>query len=267
MSKVKLTIILLVVLLFVGLCAFLLISNSQASTSDAFIETEKFAVNAQDSGKVKDVFVKPDENVTAGQLLAEIEVVETVSPAENKEDTIETFKTKLEEAEENHTNFAMMYKDGVISQQEYDESLEKLVSARNSYNNAKSKDNLKPVTTVVIKKVYAPADGVVAVSYIDKGEETVQNNPIVLLDTDNPKITAYFNPKYKEDLHVGADVLIKSDKYKGKVFEGVIEQIASEPEMHADKKSLVIPVTIKFKSHMSGYSFDKNQSLSVSLKR
>lgn len=268
MNKKNLIISLCSVVLLGGIGAGVFYSiNNTVATADAVIESEKVAVNAQDNGKVKDLFVKPNQNVSTGQLLAEIEVEQQISAEAVKKDSIEVSKRNLQEAEENHTNFAMMYKDGVISQQEYDESLEKLESARDAFKTAQFKTPVKPSVTTITKRVYSPKDGTVSINFVDKGENAVKNNPIVLLDTDNPKITAYFNPKFKDDLHVGAFVNIKSAKYKGKVFEGMIEKISPEPEMHVDKKSQVIPVTIVFKSNMSGYVFDKDQTLSVSLKK
>ena len=103
--------------------------------------------------------------------------------------------------------------------------------------------------------------------FIDKGENAVKDNPIVLIDTDKPKLVAYFDTKFRENLSVGSAVIIKPNNFNGKVFGGIIESIAAEPEMSADKNSQVIPVTIRFNSNMNGYSFDKNQSFSVKLKK
>ena len=273
MSKKKLIILLsvLILILLLGGGTFIWLNLNTVATNDAVIESEKVPVNAEVSGKVKDIFVKPNQAVSSGQLVAEIEIQQTVvAPAASRENMIESSKKKLQEAEENHTNFAIMYKDGIISQQEYDESLEKLAAAKEDYENnlnGKTQSNSKTMVTTVTKKVYAPKDGTISINFIVKGENAVKNNPIVLIDTDKPKLIAYFNPKFRDELAVGQTVDIKPNNYNGKIFEGVIENIASEPEISADKNSQVIPVTIKFNSNMNGYSFEKNQSFTVSLKR
>ena len=274
MSKNNKLIVLLsvLVILIIG-CGILvwLINADTVATSEAVIESEKIPVNAELSGKPKDIFVKPNQIVSTGQLVAEIEVQQTVAaPAVSQKEMIESSKKKLEEAEENHTNFAIMYKDGIISQQEYDESLEKLASAKEDYENnvsGKIQPLSKTTVTTVTKKVYAPKDGTVSINFIDKGENAVKDNPIVLIDTDKPKLVAYFDTKFRENLSVGSAVIIKPNNFNGKVFGGIIESIAAEPEMSADKNSQVIPVTIRFNSNMNGYSFDKNQSFSVKLKK
>ena len=270
MNKKKIFILTSVVIIVIalGCCgAFWAFKTNAVITNDAVIEPEQIAINATDNGKIKDIFVKPDEEVESGQLVAEIEIKKTISqPVAKTKDTVEVSQKKLEDAEENHTNFAMMYKDGVISQQEYDKSLEQLEDAKKAVAEAKTPVKQKSVVSVVTKKVYAPKDGTIALSYVTKGETATKDKPLLLLDTENPKIIAYFNPKFQENLKVGNDVQITCEKYKGKTFEGVIEAISTEPEISVDKKSSVIPVTIRFKNGTAGYDFDKNMHLSVSLK-
>lgn len=257
-----------------------LYNSSYVSTKDAMVEPDFIAVEAESSGKIKDVLVKPNEKVTRGQLLAEIEVTEKLGSSEEKQsqtDTalnMKTSKTKLNEAEENYKRFALMYKDGVIAQEEYDRSLKQLTDAQKEYENAlKASENSSKTSKAVVKtnittsKVYAPKDGVVSLSYVNKGEPAVKDKPVVLLNSNNPKVTAYFNPKYAEFLKKGQEVNICLKKYPLKNFTGVIDSVGSEPEMDSAKQSLVIPVQIIFKDDLNGYMIKQGQSVQVKLKK
>ena len=183
-------------------------------------------------------------------------------------------KEKLNNAEENYKHFAIMYKDGVIPQEEYDRSLNQLTKAQDDYEKAveaSDSGNTKKKTfvkkNVSTSKVYAPKDGVVSLSYLNKGETAVKDKPVVLLDSNRPKVTAYFNPKHAGDLKVGKEVNIRIKNYGSKKFTGVIDAVGTEPEMDARNKSLVIPVQISFKDDLNGYTIEKGQPVQVRFKK
>lgn len=279
MSK-KVIVISIVTAAVLAISGTVLYKSSFISTNDAVIEPDFIAVDAGNSGKVKDVFVKPDQNVTRGQLIAEIEVVENVIlPEQNKDKAdpavnLKNSKAKLNEAEENYKHFAIMYKDGVIPQEDYDRSLNQLTDAQKNYENAlkSAKDASKTSTSVVktnvtTSKVYAPKDGVVSLSYINKGENAVKDKPIVLMNSNKPKVTAYFNPKFAQSLKSGQEVNIHLKKYPLKKFAGIIDSVGSEPEMDSAKQSLVIPVQITFKDELNGYTIKQGQPVQVTLKK
>lgn len=266
---------LLTITAIIGASGIYAYNSSFVSSNDAVIEPDFIAVDAENSGKVKNIFVKPEQNVTRGQVLAEIEVVENVVvPAKVKSGSdVNATKAKLNDAEENYKHFAIMYKDGVIAQEEYDRSLNQLTKAQDDYEKAlqtsvtvqKQKSVVK--TNVTTSKVYAPKDGVVSLSYLNKGETAVKDKPIVLLDSNKPKVTAYFNPKYANELKIGQEVDIHMKKYPAKRFTGVINAVGTEPEMNTEKQSLVIPVQITFKDDLNGYALAKGQPVQVKFRK
>ena len=69
---------LLTITAIIGASGIYAYNSSFVSSNDAVIEPDFIAVDAENSGKVKNIFVKPEQNVTRGQVLAEIEVVENV---------------------------------------------------------------------------------------------------------------------------------------------------------------------------------------------
>lgn len=276
----KVIVISVVAALVLAVSGTVLYKSSIISTNDAVIEPDLVAIDAENSGKVKDVFVKPNQNVSRGQIIAEIEVVESVVQPEKINDkaasavNLKASKAKLNEAEEKYRHFAIMYKDGVVAQDEYDRSLNQLTDAQKEYENAlkiskeASKTSTSEVkTNITTSKVYSPKDGIVSISYVNKGEPAIKDKPIVLLNSDKPKVTAYFNPKYAQSLKLGQEVYIHLNKYPIKKFTGVIDSVGSEPEMDSAKQSLVIPVQITFKDELKGYKVKHGQTVQVTLKK
>lgn len=268
--------LLIIAAILAGGVGFWTYNTSFVYTNDAVIEPDFVPVEASTSGKIKNIFVKPDQNVIRGQVIAEIEVVENVvitQPADGVK-AVSVQKEKLNDAEENYKHFAMMYKDGVIPQEEYDHSLNQLTKAQEDYEKAVEasssvSNSAKTIvkTNVSTSKVYAPKDGVVSLSYLNKGETAMKDKPVVLLDSNRPKVTAYFNPKFAGDLKVGKEVNIRIKQYPSKKFTGVIDFVGTEPEMDAKNKSLVIPVQITFKDELNGYSLEKGQPVQVRFKK
>lgn len=266
MNKYKVSVISVIIILLGVLCGFAVINfkDKDINAADAYLTSNRYEVDGFDKGTVKSVLVKKDDAVKKGQLLAEISLAATQNASSQKADSSAVFKTKLDEAEQNHTNAALMYKDGVISQHEYDKSLEKLVAARNSYENSKAQSSSKP--TPIIKKIYSPVDGVVEIDYIKKGDDISKGKNLFLIDTDELKIMAYFEAKYKKSLKTGSKVVITNDKYEGETFDGEIEFVNETPKSHKDMKSKVYLAVIKFDNDNT-HPFDKKQQVSVSLKR
>lgn len=268
--------LLIIAAILAGGVGFWTYNTSFVYTNDAVIEPDFVPVEASTSGKIKNIFVKPDQNVIRGQVIAEIEVVENVvitQPADGVK-AVSVQKEKLNDAEENYKHFAMMYKDGVIPQEEYDHSLNQLTKAQEDYEKAVEasssvSNSAKTIvkTNISTSKVYAPKDGVVSLSYLNKGETAMKDKPVVLLDSNRPKVTAYFNPKFAGDLKVGKEVNIRIKQYPSKKFTGVIDFVGTEPEMDAKNKSLVIPVQITFKDELNGYSLEKGQPVQVRFKK
>lgn len=266
MNKYKFSVISCIIILLGVLCGFAVINfkDKDINAADAYLTSNRYAVDGFDKGTVKSVLVKKDDAVKKGQVLAEILIASTADSSLQKSDSSAVLKTKLDEAEQNHTNAALMYKDGVISQHEYDKSLEKLVAARKLYKNSKAQSSIKP--TPIIKKIYSPVDGVVEIDYVKKGDDISKGKNLFLIDTDELKIMAYFETKYKKSLKTGSKVVIANDKYGDKTFDGEIEFVNDAPQSHKDMKSKVYLAVIKFDKDNT-HPFDKKQQVSVSLKR
>lgn len=262
MSKYKFFIILAAIIVLGGSFSFYVLRNfNTISAEKVMIDSEKITVNSEDNGTLTEIFVKPEEYVTSGQAVAEIQISQNNSTNDEQTQELSYSKQKLDEAENNYTKFAMMYKDGVVSKEEYDNSLKTLEAAKENYTKAKNNISANAQVQPVTKKIYAPENGTVSVNYIKKGEITTKNSPLILIKTAAPKITAYFDKKFQHQIKEGAQVSINIGGYEGKHFEGVIEKITGENTSNQTE------VLIRFTTDVSKIDFDNKNSISVTLKK
>lgn len=265
--------IIIIILLAAGI--FLYRAYEASTKTTAEITGAKVPVMVKTTGTVKDVFVTSNQKVNKGQLIAEIEVqTEPNKKQISKPKTnITAAKSNLNKAEENYTNAAMMYKDGVISQEAYDESLTKLTEAQEAYKSAETQGKIttpppSKAGLTKVEKVFAPNDGIIDSNYIiKKGDEAKQNNPLMYVSPAHPTVTAYVDDKTVNTLFNGQDVVITVKIMKDENFRGLVDDISFKPEIIEGYKTPVYRVIIKFRDNVAQMGFTSALPVSVKFQK
>lgn len=262
-NKINLVITVIVLMAAVAFGGFFLVQKSPKSyTAKVYPVIE--IIKTTDSGIVKNVTVNVGEAVKKGQLLAEIEtlteVKNTAMTINNTE--VPAAKVKLNKAEEEYTNAAFMYKDGVISQEDYDETLASLKTAQNAYQNAvwRSK-NIKQPANVTVKqstKIISPADGIVENIEIQNGTKVNKGDNLLQLTLNEKKITAYVDKSTSLKLSDGQQAGIQVPEYEGKTFKGTVSSINP-----AYNKNGIVEVSISFDNGGKTSEFSPTQNAKV----
>ena len=181
-----------------------------------------------------------------------------------------TFREVYENwSEDKYENAASMYKDGVISQEDYDDILAQLKTAQNAYKSAMrqlekagAETKILSKTPQVIKKVYAPADGEISKTLLEKGAKTTSGQDMILLTLNAMKVTAYVDKDTTFKLERGQNVLIKVPEYKNRMYNGSIEYIGQKSVNNAEAKDKY-PVFINFDSNINSSAFQASKNASV----
>lgn len=262
------SILILVILTGAGIY-FNKMNNQKTYSAIIYPEAESY-VKAMAEGNVKEVLVKPNEQVSKGQVLAvmEAESKESVKPvAEPQKINLTQMKSKLDKAEENYKNAALMYKDGVITQDDYDERLTTLKDAQSAYKTAVYKSKANPVQQVkkqpVSMKVFSPMDGVVNSTFVKSGDLVKSGDNMMLLSMKNKKVTAYVDKEASLKIKTGQGVLISVPGYEPKKFNGVVERVDNNPVTIADIAEPVYPVSISFDSKVDSSKFNTVGNVAV----
>lgn len=262
------SILILVILTGAGIY-FNKMNNPKSYSAIIYSEAESY-VKAMAEGNVKEVLVKPNEQVSKGQVLAvmEAESKENVKPvAEPQKINLTQMKSNLDKAEENYKNAALMYKDGVITQDDYDERLTTLKDAQSAYKTAVYKSKANPVQQVkkqpVSMKVFSPMDGVVNSTFVKSGDLVKSGDNMMLLSMKNKKVTAYVDKEASLKIKSGQSVLISVPGFEPKKFNGVVERVDNNPVTVADIAEPVYPVSISFDSKVDSSKFNTVGNVAV----
>lgn len=253
MNKKWIIFIVLLLLVLGGFVAYNKKKPETVETLNALINSESVSVQSPVVGKIKLIAVAQSQNVKKGQVLAE---VVTEVPVQQSVRTIEkTDVSPVKKSSSEYENAAMMYKDGVITQEEYDKRLQAL----NSPKSETAKTQSKQVLTSKITKIYAPIDGTVILNNFKVGDKVSKDTILAKVNSLHKDVTATFPATFKEKIVTDSVVTITVIKYPEKIFTGKIVEVL-EPDIKG------IPVKINFDDDVNGLDFQNGDSVIVKLK-
>ncbi len=249
------------------------IQETVSASGKIFPQTE-VKISSDVSGEIVELMVEEGDSVTAGQLLAKIDPdtyqsqvqrgVATVNSAKasqaNSRSQIESAKAQvaqieaqLQNAREIHERNDGLYKEGVVSEADYQLSLSNLraleanlVSAQANqesaaqsaqaaaFNVRSSEATLQELRTSLRRTtIYAPVDGVVSMLNVEQGERVV--GTIQMTGTEMMRIANLEAMEVRVEVSendiprvaVGNTVDVEVDAYTDRKFRGTVYQVAS----------------------------------------
>jgi HlyD family secretion protein len=212
------------------------------------------------SGEITELFVQEGDTVKAGQLLARIYadiytiqrdqanfgVEQSRSQVGNAKASLEALHAQMDQAQKSYDMQLALYKDKVISKNEFNAAEAAIKSAKANYD--AGVQSIKGVSASVQSAqatlsrankdlgrtaITAPMDGVVSLLNVKKGEKVAGNSfnigtemlRIANMDKIEVRVDVGENdiPKVK----LGDSAVVTIDAYGDKKFKGVVTQIAS----------------------------------------
>lgn len=257
MVSKKIIYLVLLVLLFVIFGVIISFNRSRpvsVETLNAHVIADTEDVTVGNLGKISNILISQYQDVKKGQVIAEVTVP---SPVQKKQ-----VKSKLQPAdkkqiEKDYEDAALMYKEGVISQDEYDKSIEN-IEAKQATDD-KEKDVAETKADRVIK-VYAPMDGKIVWGNLKVGDTVSKDVVIAKVNSSYKEVLAHFATAYSDNISIGDKAHIKLIKYPEKQFSGVVNSIGQP-----DKKGL--PITIIFEGETSDIDIINGDSAIVKLEK
>lgn len=256
MNKKCILLILVLLFIFAGIVIFNHKRPQSIETMSAFISSDSVSVQADDAGIVKSLPVKQLQKVQKGQVIAEIETKVTSTRPVKK---ITTVKNNSQNSQKEYENAAIMYKDGILSQEEYDKYVKKISSKEKKAKVVEQPRN-EVVVSSKITKIYAPIDGTVIINNLKEGDSIKKEAIVARVNSAHKEINAYFPTLNKDNLKSGNSVDIMVIKYPEKTFNGKIEEV-----MPADNKG--IPVRVVFENDTTSLDFQNGDSVIVKIKQ
>ena len=253
----KIALVFVIVLL---ICSGIYLVNEMKyeSTDDAYVENISVSVSPKVSGQIENVYIKDNQYVKAGELVATIDSADYKVKVDQAAANYEKIKynqsnakanliaaeSNIELAKKDLDRYKNLYDKGAVSKQTLD-------AAEVKYNNAKagltqaqqallSEDNKtvadadlanakaakdKAELDLSYTKIYAPQSGTVASRRVEKGMYVNVGSPLFSLVPDEVWVIANFKENQLRYMKPGQKVDIKIDTYPDHVFEGKIDSI------------------------------------------
>ena len=202
-----------IVVVGLALILYSILSNKDLETVSANVNIQTEQIAANFNGKIKELQFNTYDTVKTGDIIATIEVVQTEGECKNRT----AQQTKQKQAVAEYENAAIMYKDGVITQAQYDASLDKLRKTQDQMvcsGDAKHSENL-----------YAFNAGKIFYGEYKIGDEVQQDDIIAEISSGKPQIYAYFSPRKAKKIKLDMPAQITIVKYPEKKFTGLVKNI------------------------------------------
>lgn len=250
------------------------------STDDAFVEGRLVSIAPRVQGPVIKLLVDDNDEVKAGQLLVEIDpadyevklhqaeaklaeakaqlnvtekqIEEGGSNVQQSYADINSTKSRLDFATKDHKRYTDMYKEGIVSKQDFDNSnthyavaqanqkaaTEKSKALQSALESHKAKAEVVQAEIQKLEaeveqaklnlsytKIYAPQSGMVSARSVETGNYIQVGQPLMQIVPEQVWIIANFKEIQLTHIKKGQTVSIKIDTYPGKRFKGHVDSI------------------------------------------
>jgi len=270
----KIIILLLVVAIIGGFYAYLWNTNFKwhEETEDAYVNSHQNMVTSQLSGNIVKVLVDDTQTVKRGDLIAKIDDTDYLLTLESAKveleqsirkyyslnnnvsvssETVNAKKVDFQKNEVDYKRDTLLFKKGLISQENYDvvknnynQSKIQYAIAQNNFKNdkvqlasesikqhpdvAKSILNYqKAAINLARTNIYATFDGTIAKRAVSLGQKINENqNLFTIIDLNNAWIDANLKENQLKNLKIGQEVEIVSDVNK-QHYEGIVKGVSA----------------------------------------
>jgi membrane fusion protein (multidrug efflux system) len=229
------------------------------STDDAYVETTTVNVSPKVSGQIEEVYVKDNQFVNEGDLVAIIDDADYKIRLEQAEANYERLNFDQSNAQANLTasqsnielaakdleRYTILYEQGAVSKQTLDAAQVKYDNAKAGLTQAQqaifstgnettvADANLRTAKAAKDKaaldlsytKIYAPQSGTVSSRRVEKGMYVNAGSPLFTLVPENVWVVANFKENQLKGMKPGQAVDIKVDTYPNHIFKGKIDSI------------------------------------------
>ena len=256
--------------------SFLSTSVTATGTIEPVTEVE---VGTQVSGIVNKLYVDYNDEVKAGQLIAEMDKITLKAELDQAEIELATAKTEYEYQEKKYNRTKLLYEKELVSDSEYDEALYKYETARNSYKKSqaslvKVKRNLSYAT------ITSPIDGVVISRAVEEGQTVAAGFETPTLftiaaDLTQMQVIADIDEADIGQVAEGQRVEFSVDAYPEDIFTGTVQQVRLEATTTSNVVTYEVVITaynpdLKLKPGLTAnvtiYTMERENALSVPTK-
>jgi len=196
-------------------------------TSTGVVKSEvEVNITAQRTGKIAKLYVEEGDRVKAGDLIAELDTSEVGANLNKAKADLKKAEIDLHNASTEYKRKEALFKEELVTQQQFDDALKRLSIAEAELERAKAALDVAQLQ-YNYSFIKAPVNGVVSKRPVDVGD-TATPGPIIasVVDPDILYIKAPVDEADVSSVALGQTVKLTIDAYPGEIFYGRVIKIS-----------------------------------------
>lgn len=189
-------------------------------------------VGTQVTGIISNLMVDFNDQVTKGQLIAEIDKTVLQSELQSADATLASAKASYDYAAVNYERDKALYAEKLISDYEYQTSEKDYEVAKMAYQKSQA-DRVRAAKNLTYAEITSPIDGIVVSREVEVGQTVVSNMSVaslyVIADLDHMQVVGNVDEADIGQVKVGQNVSFTVDAYPEDTFEGTVTQVRISP--------------------------------------
>ena len=188
----------------------------------SFFPEDEVKVSAEVEGIIKKLSVDEGAIVKKGDLLLEIDDEKFLLEVEESDAMLTEALRKLDNSRATLNRMTSLYKEGVIGEQNYDDTKTQTLLIEANVENIKARLN-RFKKSLKDTRVMAPIDGVVSARTVSVGEYVKVGAELFKIVDSNPLKLAFTIPENNAgEIKIGQKVQVQSRAFPDQIFEGTI---------------------------------------------
>ncbi len=209
------------------------ISLSEMVTATGTMESvTSVDVGTQVTGIISSLFVDYNDEVTKGQLIAEIDKTVLQSELQSADATLASAKATYEYTKSNYERDKALHAEKLISDYEYQTSKKDYEVAKMAYEKGQA-DRVRAAKNLTYAEITSPIDGIVVSREVEVGQTVVSNMSVaslyVIADLDHMQVVGAVDEADIGQVKVGQHVSFTVDAYPDDTFTGTVTQVRINP--------------------------------------
>ncbi len=189
-------------------------------------------VGTQVTGIISNLFVDYNDEVTKGQLIAEIDKTVLQSELQSADATLASAKATYEYTKSNYERDKALHAEKLISDYEFQTSKKDFEVAKMAYEKGQA-DRVRAAKNLTYAEITSPIDGIVVSREVEVGQTVVSNMSVaslyVIADLDHMQVVGAVDEADIGQVKVGQHVTFTVDAYPDDTFTGTVTQVRINP--------------------------------------
>ncbi|MBD5277683.1 MAG: efflux RND transporter periplasmic adaptor subunit [Bacteroides sp.] len=189
-------------------------------------------VGTQVTGIISNLLVDFNDQVTKGQLIAEIDKTVLQSELQSADATLASAKVTYEYTRKNYERDKALHNERLISDYEFQTSQKDYEVAKMAYEKSQA-DRVRAAKNLTYAEITSPIDGIVVSREVEVGQTVVSNMSVaslyVIADLDHMQVVGAVDEADIGQVKVGQHVTFTVDAYPDDTFDGTVTQVRINP--------------------------------------